>query len=162
MWKKQVPAVVAPKGFQTQQRLVPLLAPVLSGSRKREGQRERMMESRGHASGGRVWGRQRSPQKGKPAEPFPMHPVAWGVELVQSSSGIITVVARCGSSISRRPQVAMNFTSRAARLSLRTYKAKGMRSTPGRARMIPKRVIQTISQRRSASSCTVTPGGTVT
>jgi hypothetical protein len=28
--------------------------------------------------------------------------------------------------------------------------------------MIPKRVIQTISQRRSASSCTVTPGGTVT
>ena len=38
----------------------------------------------------------------------------------QSSSGIITVMAGCGSSMSSGPQVAMSFTSRAARLSLRT------------------------------------------
>ena len=38
----------------------------------------------------------------------------------QSSSGIIKVMAGCGSSMSSAPQVAMSLTSRAARLSLRT------------------------------------------
>ena len=38
----------------------------------------------------------------------------------QSSSGIITVMAGCGASISSGPQVAMSLTSFGARLSLRT------------------------------------------
>jgi hypothetical protein len=40
--------------------------------------RERKMESRGEVSGGGVWGRRRSPQRSKPAEPFPVQPGAWG------------------------------------------------------------------------------------
>ncbi len=44
---------------------------------------------------------------------------------VQSSSGIITVMAGCGSSMSSGPQVAINLMSRERWLSLRTYKRNG-------------------------------------
>ena len=57
----------------------------------------------------------------------------WAQEGIQSSSGIITVMAGCGSSMSSGPQVAINLIRRERWLSLRTYSATGMRSQPGRA-----------------------------
>ena len=88
-------------------------------------------------------------------------PEIWGGGC-QSSPGIITVMAGRASSISSGPQVAINFTRRGLRLSLRTYKATGRRSAPGRERRMAKRSIHKISQSRPGSSWAVTPGGTVT
>ena len=64
----------------------------------------------------------------------------------------MTVMAGCASSASNGPQVAMSLTSRAVRSSFRTYSATGIRSTPGRARRIAKRVIQTTSHNLPDSS----------
>jgi len=50
------------------------------------------MESGGHASGGGVWGRQRSPQQQNPAEPLPVQPGRY-CAVRQSSSGIVKVMA---------------------------------------------------------------------
>ena len=77
--------------------------------------------ARSGARSTRKSGRAKRPPKG--VSPKILRPARWRrahVSAGQSSSGIITVMAGCGSSMSSAPQVAMSLTSRAARLSLRT------------------------------------------
>jgi hypothetical protein len=65
-----------------------------------------------------VWGRRQSPTTKKRLNRCQSSRVS--VSDGQFSSGIITVMAGCGSSTSSAPQVAINFTSRGRRLSLQT------------------------------------------
>ncbi len=68
--------------------------------------------------GARVWGPRKSQTTKKRLNCCQSSRM--GVSDGQSSPNIITVMAGCGSSMSRGPQTAVNLTSRGARLSLRT------------------------------------------